>query len=61
MGMVAVTAVFGLVTMLTMLFAVAVSAYGLKQVRIPSMERYGHAMAGATIFSCGGAIAFLGL
>lgn len=61
LGLVAVTAVFGVVTMLTMLFAVFVSAMGLKSIRIPSMERYGHAMAGATIFSCGGAIAFLGL
>ena len=53
LGLVAVTGVFGLVTMLTMLFAVYVSAVSLKNIRIPSMERYGHAIAGATIFGCG--------
>lgn len=61
LGLVAVTAVFGVVTMLTMLLAVAVSASGLKRIRVPSLERYGHAIAGATIFGCGSSIAFLGL
>ncbi|MGK0498918.1 MAG: ABC-type nickel/cobalt efflux system permease component RcnA [Oceanicoccus sp.] len=60
-GLVAVTVVFGVVTMLTMMLAVFVSAVGLKSIRIPSLERYGHAMAGATIFGCGSSIAFLGL
>lgn len=60
-GLVMVTAVFGLVTMLTMLLAVYASAIGLKNVRIPGVEKYGHAMAGATIFACGSSIAFLGL
>ncbi|ARN73343.1 hypothetical protein [Oceanicoccus sagamiensis] len=65
-GLVAVTGVFGAVTMLTMMFAVFVSTVGLKAIgikarRLPSMERYGHAFAGATIFACGSSIAFLGL
>lgn len=60
-GLVMVTAVFGVVTMLTMLLAVAVSAAGLKQIRVPNLERFGHAIAGATIVACGGSIAFLGL
>jgi hypothetical protein len=61
MGLVMVTGVFGGVTMLTMLFAVWVSATGLKRIKLPKLERYGHAIAGATIFSCGSSIAFLGL
>ena len=61
LGLLLVTAVFGLVTMLTMLLAVYASAVGLKKVRVPGLEKYGHAMAGATIFACGSSIAFLGL
>ncbi|WP_101759219.1 sulfite exporter TauE/SafE family protein [Oceanicoccus sp. KOV_DT_Chl] len=61
LGLIAVTAVFGVVTMLTMMLAVFVSATGLKKIRIPALERFGHAMAGATIFGCGSSIAFLGL
>lgn len=60
-GLVAVTAMFGLVTMVTMLFAVYVSAVSLKKIRLPGMEKYGHAFAGATILACGSSIAFLGL
>ena len=66
LGLIAVTLVFGLVTMLTMLFAVFVSATGLKTIGsktpgMPSLEKYGHAIAGATIFGCGASITFLGL
>lgn len=61
LGLVAVTAIFGIVTMLTMMMAVWISVTGLKNVRIPSMERFGHAIAGATILGCGASITFLGL
>jgi hypothetical protein len=60
-GVLAVTAVFGIVTVLTMLAAVAVSFYGLRKLRFPGIERYGHAMAGATLSACGASILFLGL
>ncbi|MEH6607314.1 MAG: sulfite exporter TauE/SafE family protein [Pseudomonadales bacterium] len=60
-GMVMVTGVFGLVTMLTMLGAVAIVGVGLNKIKLPRMERFGHAMAGATLASCGSAIVFLGL
>ena len=60
-GLIMVTGIFGVVTMLTMLFAVWVTTLGIHKIKLPNLERYGHAMAGATIFSCGGSIAFLGL
>jgi ABC-type nickel/cobalt efflux system permease component RcnA len=60
-GLLLVTAVFGVVTMLTMLLAVFASAVGLQKIRLPGLEKYGHAMAGATLVACGSSIAFLGL
>jgi ABC-type nickel/cobalt efflux system permease component RcnA len=60
-GVLAVTAVFGTVTVLTMLVSVAVTLKGLEKIRIRSMERYAHALAGSTILACGLAIVFLGL
>jgi nickel/cobalt exporter len=60
-GLVLVTATFGVVTMLTMLGAVLVSTWGLKAVKLPKLERFGHAMAGGTILMCGLSISFLGL
>jgi nickel/cobalt exporter len=60
-GVLAVTGVFGLVTVATMLAAVAISYYGVSKLHFPSLERYGHAMAGATLSACGASILFLGL
>jgi len=60
-GVLAVTTVFGLVTVLTMLAAVAISYYSLSKLHFPRLERYGHAMAGATLSACGASILFLGL
>jgi nickel/cobalt exporter len=60
-GVLLVTAVFGLVTVATMAVAVSVTFYGLRQLRLPSLERFGHAMAGATLSACGASILFLGL
>jgi sulfite exporter TauE/SafE len=54
----AVTAVFGLVTVVTMLFAVTVASMGLRAVRLKRFERYGHALAGAAILTCGLGIVF---
>ncbi|MEP5763711.1 MAG: hypothetical protein ABJ308_03925 [Halieaceae bacterium] len=61
LGVLAVTAVFGLVTVMTMLAAVALSYYGLRKLHFPRLERFGHAMAGATLSACGASILFLGL
>ncbi|MEM9305120.1 MAG: hypothetical protein AAGE01_23620 [Pseudomonadota bacterium] len=60
-GLVMVTGIFGLVTVLTMLFAVGVSYLALSRIRIPSFARYGHAIAGIAIALCGGSVLFLGL
>jgi ABC-type nickel/cobalt efflux system permease component RcnA len=60
-GVLAVTAVFGMVTVLTMLAAVFLSLKGLEKLRLPAFERYAHALAGSTILACGLAIVFLGL
>lgn len=61
LGLLLVTAVFGLVTLLTMLFAVAVSLHLVQRVRWPGLERFGHAIAGTTMSLCAVGILFLGL
>jgi sulfite exporter TauE/SafE len=53
--------VFGLATLGTMLGIVLVSLYGMAKIPFERFERYSHAVAGLTIFLCGGAIKFLGL
>ena len=58
---VAVATVFGVVTLLTMLAGVAITMLGLERMKLPSMGRYAHAAAGASIVLCGGAINYLGL
>jgi sulfite exporter TauE/SafE len=56
-----VAAVFGVITVGTMLAAVLVSYYGLSRLPLRRFERYAHALAGLAIFLCGGAMKFLGL
>ncbi|MDZ7294660.1 MAG: sulfite exporter TauE/SafE family protein [candidate division KSB1 bacterium] len=56
-----VTAVFGTVTVLTMLVIVALLARGLFMIRTGGLERYSHALAGGIIALSGLAIKFLGL
>lgn len=60
-GMVLVAGVFGAVTIATMISIVALSTLGLGRLPLGRLERYSHALAGATIFLCGTAIQFLGL
>jgi len=60
-GVLMVAGVFGVITVLTMLLAVAVTLKGLEKVRLPALERYSHALAGSTLLACGLAIIFLGL
>jgi sulfite exporter TauE/SafE len=58
---VAVAAVFGVVTLLTMVAAVAVTTVGLRQMKWPALGRWEQAIAGASVAACGGAITFVGL
>ncbi len=58
---IAVALVFGTVTIATMLGAVALALIGLERFRLPRLEKYSHAIAGASIAACGGAISFVGL
>jgi len=60
-GLVAVTVVFGTITIGTMLVVVGLSRAGVSFVRLKAAERFTHAIAGATILLCGLAIQFLGL
>ena len=60
-GLVLVTTVFGSVTILTMLGVVLSATMGISFLPMVHLERYSHALAGATIFLCGIAIQFLGL
>jgi len=60
-GVIWVTAVFGSVTILTMLGIVALLSLGIKLVPLGRLQRYSHALAGATICLSGVAIRFLGL
>ncbi|MDD5327221.1 MAG: sulfite exporter TauE/SafE family protein [Phycisphaerae bacterium] len=60
-GLVVVTAVFGAVTIGTMLGVVMLARAGVNFAQLNRMERFSHAIAGATICLCGLAIQFLGL
>jgi hypothetical protein len=60
-GLVLVTLVFGSVTILTMLGVVLATTMGVALLPMKHLERYNHALAGATILLCGIAIQFLGL
>ncbi|MCX6829164.1 MAG: sulfite exporter TauE/SafE family protein [candidate division Zixibacteria bacterium] len=60
-GLILITAIFGAVTILTMLGIVLVSSFGISFLPIAKLEKYTHAIAGITIFICGVSIQFLGL
>jgi sulfite exporter TauE/SafE len=60
-GVLMVTSVFGAVTVLTMLAVVGLAVKGIERVRLLALERYVHAMAGATVLACGLAMVFLGI
>ena len=60
-GLVWVTAVFGGVTILTMLGIVIISTLGISLIPVKQIEKYTHALAGGSICLCGMAIQFLGL
>ena len=60
-GLVLVTSIFGIVTVMTMLGIVLIASLGINFIPMGRLERYSHALAGATICMCGVAIRFLGL
>ncbi len=60
-GLVMVTLIFGVVTIVTMLVVVIIGVYGVSLFPTEKLERYVHAIAGATISLSGMAIQFLGL
>ena len=60
-GLVLVSAVFGLVTVTTMLAAVALASWGVRLLPVGKLERWSHALAGGAVEMCAGAILFLGL
>jgi hypothetical protein len=61
MGIVLVTAAFGLTTIGTMLVLISLSSWGLSFLPLGKLERYVHALAGAMIFISGLSVQFLGL
>ncbi len=60
-GLMLVTTIFSAVTIMTMMSIVLISTFGISIVPVSKLERYTHALAGATIFLCGMSIQFLGL
>ena len=60
-GLVLVTGVFGVVTIVTMLSTVILLSLGANLLPMGRLEWYTHVLAGATICLCGIAIRFLGL
>ena len=60
-GVIWVAVIFTVVTLATMLGLVLSSLYGLKQISLKPVEKYAHAIAGASILCCGIAMQFLGL
>ncbi len=56
-----VALVFGIVTMATMVAAVAVTSLGIDRLRLPAHSRWASAVAGASVAICGGAVTFLGI
>jgi sulfite exporter TauE/SafE len=61
LALVSVTSIFAGVTITTMLSIVLISTMGIIRLPMIRLERYSHALAGATICLCGMAIQFLGL
>ncbi|MCP4614669.1 MAG: hypothetical protein GY845_38810 [Planctomycetes bacterium] len=60
-GVLMVVLVFGSTTIATMLGAVLLAGSGVNFLPLAKVQRFAHAIAGATIFLCGVSIQFLGL
>ena len=61
MGLILVTSVFAIATILTMLIIVIISLKGITLIKLGRLERFTHAIAGAMILLCGAAINFFGI
>ncbi len=59
--LIVLTIVFSLITICTMIALVIAAYYGFTIISAQKFERYSHAVAGGTIFSCGLGMLFLGL
>lgn len=60
-GMLFVSLIFSITTIGTMMAVVLVSTWGIRFVKLGAVERFSHALAGATVCMSGLAIQFLGL
>ncbi|MDQ1332838.1 MAG: DsbD 2 protein [Bacteroidota bacterium] len=60
-GAVFVSLLFSVVTIATMMSVVLIFKLGLNKINLKPLEKYGHLIAGTTIFLSGMAIQFLGL
>lgn len=60
-GLVSIALLFSSITVVTMLTVVLLASYGINLMPFGKLEKYTHAIAGATIFLSGMAIVFLGL
>ena len=60
-GMLLVAGIFACTTLATMLSVVLFSFLGIRSIPLGKMERFSHALAGATVCASGLAIQFLGL
>jgi len=61
LNLILVTTTFAIVTITTMMSVVLISSFGISFVPVSKLQRYTHALAGATILMCGVSIKFLGL
>ena len=60
-GLILVTLIFAVTTILTMLSIVLISIYGINILPVKKFEKYSHALAGAIILMSGLSVQFLGL
>jgi nickel/cobalt exporter len=60
-GMLLVSGIFALTTLVTMMGVVLVSAWGIRSIPLGKIERFSHALAGATVCASGLLIQFIGL
>ncbi len=59
-GMMALIIVYTICTLLTMVLMVVLGYYGFAFVKTEKIERYMHAIGGATVFICGAGMVFMG-
>lgn len=60
-GLILVTTIFSVITILTMVGIVLISTLGINLIPLKQLERYTHAIAGAIIFFCGISVLSFGL